>query len=129
MASTTTKNILLSQAKIGQVEGTFTAILSHTTIHHEKSTEVKVEVPGVDPTSIDVSFENNHLYIHCERGELTLPVDPTVDTSKIKADIIWGLLTLVIPLPEPPVSRAIKVSVHDSATSKVKSQTRVTSEE
>jgi len=122
MANTTTKNILLSQSKIGQIESIPTVTLTHTTVYHEKTTEVKVEVPGIDPSTIEVSFEDNNLHVHCERGELTLPVDPTVDTSKIKADIIWGMLMLVIPLPEPPVSRTIKVSIHDSVPAKKKTE-------
>jgi len=46
---------------------------------------------------------------------LTIPVDPTVDPAKIKADILWGMLTLSVPIPEPPVSRTIKVGIHDTA--------------
>ena len=94
--------------------------LPHTTIKTETSTEVKVEVPGVDPSTIGVGFEHNTLRVQCDRGELTLPIDPTVDVSKIKADILWGLLTLSIPLPEAPEARTIKVSVHDSAPAPAK---------
>jgi HSP20 family molecular chaperone IbpA len=128
MANTTTKNILLSQSKIGQVEGIPTVILPHTTVHQEKATEVKVEVPGIDPSTIEVSFEDNNLHVHCEKGELSLPVDPTVDTAKIKADIVWGMLTLVIPMPEPPASRTIKVSIHESAPAKAKAPAKVLEE-
>jgi hypothetical protein len=65
-----------------------------------------------------VGFENNLLQVNCTNGELTLPIDPTIDVSKIKADILWGMLTLSIPLPEVPEARTIKVSVHDSAPAK-----------
>jgi HSP20 family molecular chaperone IbpA len=95
--------------------------LPHTTVQTETSTEVKVEVPGIDPSSITVGFENNLLQVNCTNGELTLPIDPTIDVSKIKADILWGMLTLSIPLPEVPEARTIKVSVHDSAPTKGKS--------
>jgi HSP20 family molecular chaperone IbpA len=61
--------------------------LTHVTVQTETSTEVKVEVPGIDPSTIGVGFENSLLHVHCDRGELTLPIDPTVDVSKIKADI------------------------------------------
>ena len=118
MSNTTTKNILLSQSKIGQTEGVLTPVLSHTAVQNEASTEIKVEVPGVDPATIHVGFENNTLQVQCEKGELTLPVGLTVDISRIKADILWGVLTLVIPEPEPPVARVIKVSIHDSAPAK-----------
>jgi HSP20 family molecular chaperone IbpA len=120
MSSTTTKNIILSQAKYGQNEGIQVVTLAHTTVHTDSTTEVKVEVPGVDPSTIHVSLENNQIFVHCEKGGLAIPIDPTVDTTKVKADIIWGMLILSIPLPEPPVVRSIKVSVHDTAPAPVK---------
>ncbi len=109
---------MLSQQKIGQIDSVQVLSLPHTETQTATTTEIKVEVPGVDPSTIGVSFEDNVLHVHCERGELSLPVDPTVDTSKIKADIVWGMLTLVVPLPEPPVSRTIKVNIHESAPAK-----------
>ena len=120
MSNTNTKNLVLSQPKTGQTETVQVLTLPHTTIKTETSTEVKVEVPGIDPSTIGVGFENNLLHIQCDRGELTLPIDPTVDVSKIKADILWGLLTLSIPLPEAPEARTIKVSVHDSVPAPAK---------
>ena len=118
MSSTTTKNIILSQAKYGQTEGIQVVTLAHTTVNTETTTEIKVEVPGIDPTSVHVSLENNQIFIHCEKGGLALPFDPTIDTSKIKADIVWGMLILSIPLPEPPVVKAIKINVHDTVPAK-----------
>ena len=132
MSNTNTKNLVLSQPKTGQVETIQVLTLPHITVQTETSTEVKVEVPGIDPSTIGVGFENNLLHIQCDRGELTLPIDPTIDVSKIKADILWGLLTLSIPLPEVPEARTIKVSVHDSAPAKkqaVKANTVTTTEE
>jgi HSP20 family molecular chaperone IbpA len=118
MSNTNTRNLVLSQPKAGQSEGIQVTTLPHVSIQTETTTEVKVEVPGVDPSTIGVGFENNLLQVHCDRGELTLPIDPTVDVSKIKADILWGLLTLSIPLPEAPEARTIKVSIHDAAPAK-----------
>ena len=115
MSNTNTRNLVLSQPKAGQGDSIQVLTLHHTTIQTGTSTEVKVEVPGVDPSTIGVGFEHNLLHVHCDKGELTLPIDPTVDVSKIKADILWGLLTLSIPLPEIPEARTIKVSVHDAA--------------
>ena len=132
MTNTNTRNLLLSQPKTSQGETIQVLTLTHVTIQTETSTEVKVEVPGVDPSTIGVGFENNLLHVQCDRGELTLPIDPTIDVSKIKADILWGLLTLSIPLPEVPEARTIKVSVHDSAPAKkqaVKANTVTTTEE
>ena len=118
MSNTTTRNLVLSQPKAGQGENIQVLALPHTTIQTAASTEVKVEVPGVDPSTIGVGFEHNLLHVHCDKGELTLPIDPTVDASKIKADILWGMLTLSIPLPETPEARSIRVSIHESAPAK-----------
>jgi HSP20 family molecular chaperone IbpA len=122
MSNTTTKNILLSQPRVGQGEVTPTVALTHTVVNGDKTVEVKAEVPGVDPSTIEVSFENLTVHIRCEKGELAIPLNPAVDISKIKADIVWGMLTLVIPLPEPPASGKIKVNIHESAPVKGKTQ-------
>ena len=118
MSNTTTRNLVLSQPKSSQGDTVQVTTLPHTTVQTDISTEVKVEVPGVDPSTISVGFEHSLLQVHCDRGELTLPINPTVDISKIKADILWGLLTLSIPLPEVPEARTIKVSVHDAVPAK-----------
>jgi HSP20 family molecular chaperone IbpA len=125
MANATTKNILLSQSKTGASEDIQAPALSHNVYLNSYSTEVKIEVPGVDPSTIEVGFENNQIEVRCERGVLSFPVDPTVDISEIKADIVWGMLTLQIPLPEPPVSRSIKVNIHETTAPKVKSHSKV----
>lgn len=117
MSSVVTKSLLLSQPKTALAEGSPIQILPHTTAVTDVATETKVEIPGVDPSTVDVQFENNTLSVRCERGELNVPVNPAVDTTKIKADIQWGVLTLTIPLPAPPESRSIKVSIHDAVKS------------
>ena len=114
MSQVVSKSLLLSQPKSVQVEGISVVTLPHTSTLTDTATEIKVEIPGVDPSTVDVNFENNTLFVKCERGELTLPVNSNVDTAKIKADILWGMLTLSVPLPAPPESRSIKVSVHDT---------------
>ena len=118
MSNTSSKNILLSQSKIGQSEGSYIPALAHTSTHGETTTEVKVEIPGINPATVLVGLDNNTIHIHCAKGELTISVNPAVDTSKIKADIMWGMLTLIVPGPDPPASRSIKVSVHDAAPAK-----------
>jgi hypothetical protein len=47
-------------------------------------------------------------------NEPVLNEGKNVDPAKIKADILWGMLTVNVPLPKPPVSRSIKVSVSDT---------------
>jgi HSP20 family molecular chaperone IbpA len=113
MSSTTTKNILLSQPKIGNGGDHTPTPLAHHVSEEDSATVVKIEIPGVDPSTVEVQCENNVLSVSCPRGQVTMPVEPTSDISKVKADIQWGLLTLRIPLPEAPQSRSIKVNIHD----------------
>jgi HSP20 family protein len=115
MSSTTTKSLVLSQPKIGSVTEVAPASLPHRTFHDEHETVTEVEVPGIDPATVDVQFDQNVLTVLCEKGQLTIPVGPTVDTSKVKADIKWGMLTLRVPKPEVPPSRSIRVSIHEGA--------------
>lgn len=124
MSQVANKSLLLSQPKSGQTEGTPVPSLPYVSTLTDTATEIKIEIPGVDPSTVDVNFEDNTLSVTCDRGELTLPVNPSIDTSGIKADILWGMLTLSIPLPTPPESRSIKVSVHDAVK---KSPTKLTS--
>ena len=115
MSSATTKNIILSQPKTGLIDVKPPAILPSTTSHNEDCTVIQVEIPGIDPSSVGVSCESNILQVQCERGSFTHSVDPTIDTSKIKADIQWGMLTLSIPVPPQPVARSIKINFHDAS--------------
>ena len=131
---TSSKSLVLSQPKSGQGEvGPTVVTLPSTTVTREDATEVKVEIPGVDPSTVQVEFEGHTLRIRCEKGELTLPLNPNTDTSKITADILWGMLTLTIPLPAPPAIGSIKVSIHDVAKaapskSRVKHEDKFTEE-
>jgi len=113
MSNVSAKNLMLSQRRGEPEEEIILTILPHTSTLTEESTEIKVEIPGVDPSTVEVSVEDHTLSISCSRGSLTIPVNQSINVSKIKADILWGMLTLSIPLPEPPVSRTIKVGIHD----------------
>ena len=114
MSTVSAKNLILSQPKTSQTEPAPTSVLTHTLSTDDSTITIKIEIPGVDPSTVDVECEGTLLQVSCERGEFVHPLDPTIDTSEIKADIQWGLLTLTIPMPAPPVSRSIKVSVHDA---------------
>ena len=118
MSNTSTRSLVLSQPKAGQNEVSQITTLPHTVSSDGKVTEVTVEVPGVDPATVNVRFDNSILQVSCSRGEFTFPLNPTIDASKIKAGILWGMLTLTIPLPEAPEARTIKVSIHDAAPAK-----------
>jgi HSP20 family molecular chaperone IbpA len=115
MSSTTIKDLRLSQPKVGMnLVGDTTPTLPHQTSHNDGETVVVFDIPGVDPETVDVQCENNHLSVSCARGTSVIPVDPTVDVSKIGADIKWGQLTLTIPAPVAPPARAIKINLHDT---------------
>jgi HSP20 family molecular chaperone IbpA len=114
MSATATKNILLSQPKIGSIPESQLQTLVHTTTQNELETVVTVEIPGVDPSTVEVTCENNIVTVRCARGEVLIPVNPISDTSKIEADILWGVLTLRVPLPPAPVAHSIKVNMLDT---------------
>lgn len=113
MSNVSTKSLILSQPKVSQTETISAPTLPFTSVTFDNYTETKVEIPGVDPSEVCVDFEAGALSVECARGVLVVPLDSTVDPSKIKADIQWGMLTLTVPLPDIPASRSIKVSVHD----------------
>jgi HSP20 family molecular chaperone IbpA len=130
MSNVATKSLTLSHPKANQTETIAAPPLVYTTENTETSIETKVEIPGVDPATVNVDFKSGAVFIQCERGVLTVPVDPTVDPAKIKADILWGMLTLSIPLPKPPVARSIKVNVSDTLKhASAKNQSKITDEE
>ena len=114
MSTVATKSLLLSQPKAGQGGVTPTPVLTYSTETGEFSTKYKVEIPGVDPSTVGVEFEGSNIVVHCERGQLIVPVNPTTDTASIMADILWGVLTLTVPLPAPPAAHTIKVIIHDA---------------
>lgn len=126
MSTVATKSLLLSQPKAGQYEVAPIPSLTYTTETVENTTKVKVEIPGVDPSTVEVEFEGSNILVRCERGQMVYPVHPTTDTSKIKADILWGVLTLTVPQPAPPAAHSIKVSIHDAVK---KAPTKFTEED
>lgn len=126
MSQVATKSIILSQPKATQGDVTPAPTLPYTTTTHDTFSEIKVEIPGVDPSTVSVDFEDGSLFVRCESGVLETPIDPTVNLSKVKADILWGMLTLVIPHPDQPAPRSIKIGLHDTAK---KAPTKFTDED
>jgi HSP20 family molecular chaperone IbpA len=114
MSNVLTKNLVLSQPKAGQGGETPFITLPHSTTSTETHSITKVEIPGVDPSTVEVNFEGGILRVNCEKGEASIPLGPTVDSSKIEAEILWGVLTLRIPLPKPPASRSISIKTPDA---------------
>jgi HSP20 family molecular chaperone IbpA len=115
MSNTAGKNLILSQPKIGQAPENSTTYLPQTVTHVSgEDTVVTVEIPGVDPSTVEVVCENGVLRVSCPKGEATINIGSTVEVSDIKADILWGLLTLEIPPAPAPTAQAVKVSIHDA---------------
>lgn len=128
MSATITKSLILSQPKIGQNSDVALASLPHTTSQERSHTVIKVEIPGIDPSTVEVNCDNNTLYVSCDRGAVTLPLPSTSNVTKIEADILWGMLTIRVPVTEPPAARTIKVSVLDAVPTR-KTATKFTEEE
>ena len=114
MSNVLTKNLVLSQPKAGQSGETPVTVLPHLITTEDSHTVVSVEIPGVDPATVGVNCENGLLHVICERGETSIALDPTVDTAKIEAEVLWGVLTLRVPMPKPPASRSISIKALDA---------------
>ena len=90
---------------------------------------VQMEIPGVDPESIDLTVEQNVLTVHAERqpsydneveriaAERTygtfsrqLFLGDTLDTDKLSASYDAGVLTIRIPVAEQAKPRKISIS-------------------
>jgi HSP20 family protein len=95
---------------------------------------IAVDLPGVDPSSIDVSVEKNVLTIHAERrtartdqqewvvnerrqGTFTrqLFLGDTLDSDAIEARYEHGVLVLHIPIAEKAKPRKVEVNVGEGA--------------
>jgi HSP20 family protein len=96
---------------------------------------VQIEVPGVDPGSIDLTIEKNVLTVHAERkpasstdservvGERTygtfsrqLFLGDSLDTDQLTADYEAGVLTLRIPVAEQAKPRRIQIGSQGGRT-------------
>jgi len=92
-----------------------------------------LDLPGIDPASIDLTVEQNVLTIRAERApvkadgaELIVAERPygtftrqvflgeTLDTDKIAADYNAGVLTLTIPVHEAAKPRSIRITSSDT---------------
>jgi HSP20 family molecular chaperone IbpA len=101
----------------------------YTVFNGEDATIIKVEVPGIDPATIDVSCSDNKLFVSCDRGDLAFPLDATTDFSKVSADIQWGMLTIEVPSPPAPETRSIRVNIHDAPSAKTAPRAKFTKED
>ncbi len=95
---------------------------------------VELDLPGVQPDSIDLTVEKNVLTVHAERRrdetegvELLVGERPhgtfsrqlflgdTLDTDAIQADYVDGVLTLRLPVAEKAKPRRVEINAGQSA--------------
>ncbi|BBY94539.1 MULTISPECIES: Hsp20/alpha crystallin family protein [Mycobacteriaceae] len=96
---------------------------------------VELDLPGVDPDSLDLDVERNVLTVHAKRPALDseremvaaerprgvfsrqLFLGETLDTERIEADYSGGVLRLTIPVAERAKPRRIQISTRDEKKS------------
>jgi HSP20 family protein len=100
---------------------------------------VELDMPGIDPGSIDLTVEQNVLTVHAQRtasraqdSEMIVAERPsgtftrqvflgdTLDTEHIRADYTAGVLTLAIPVLEAAKPRRLQITSHDVKDGDVK---------
>lgn len=94
---------------------------------------LKLDLPGVDPDSIDLTVERNVLTVHAQRPatggdgtEMIVAERPTgtfsrqvflgetLDADHISADYTAGVLTLSIPVHEAAKPRKLEITTKDA---------------
>jgi HSP20 family protein len=99
---------------------------------------VELDLPGVDPDSIDLTVERNVLSVHAERRrpegekvELLIGERPfgtfsrqlflgdTLDTAALSADYADGVLTLRLPVSERAKPRKVAIGRSDARSSAI----------
>ena len=105
------------------------ATLPMDAFRDQSSFVVQLEIPGVDPGSIDLTIEKNVLTVHAERkpsfsgeaervvGERTYGVfsrqlflGESLDANQLTADYEAGVLTIRIPVAEQAKPRKISIN-------------------
>ena len=108
---------------------------------HEDHWVVKVDLPGVDPESVDLTVDRNVLRIEAKRdwrpeeGDLVLAAErprgafsrqlvlsEDIDTGAIKADYTDGVLTVVLPVAETAKPRKVAIHMGESKPAAVEAQ-------
>lgn len=109
MANTTKKDHVLS--KRGIIEGNVlnpTGKLNYQVTELDDGILLSVEVPGVDPETIDMEETGDALVISCDRGELIYPIEASLDQSQLEAAVKWGLLEIFLPRRQ---GRSVKIQI------------------
>src|ERR1700750_985238 len=100
---------------------------------HGDSFYICLDLPGIDPGSIDLTVEQNVLTVRAERGPVQADgaqmifserpygtftrqvfLGETLDAENITADYATGVLTLTIPVREAAKPRSIQVTSSDT---------------
>jgi HSP20 family protein len=78
--------------------------------------ELNADLPGVDPSSVDVDVEGHVLTISAERTERSggtylrrLNLGQGIDTTAISASYENGVLSVVLPVSERAKARKVEV--------------------
>ncbi|MFR9800960.1 Hsp20/alpha crystallin family protein [Pseudonocardia sp. RS010] len=122
----------LAQQALGTAAGTWSrpAAMPMDAYRHGEDFVVEFDLPGVDPSAIELSVERNVLTVKAERRptlrdehvEMQVSERPlgvysrqlflgdTLDTDQIHADYHAGVLTLRIPVAERAKPRSIAIS-------------------
>jgi HSP20 family protein len=99
-------------------------------VRHDQHVELRFDLPGVSPESIDVEVERNVLTVRAERswtpaegsevlvrerahGGITRQVTlgESLDTGRLEAAYDAGVLTLTIPVAEQAKPRKVEIHV------------------
>lgn len=109
MANTTKKDPVL--IKRGIIEGNNlnpTGKLNYQPVELDDGLLLSVEVPGVDPSTIEMEETGDTIVISCERGELVYPIEASLDQSQLEAAVKWGMLEIYIPRRQ---GRSVKIQI------------------
>ena len=115
----------LAEAVFGTTERP--AVMPMDAYRHEDTFVIQLDLPGIDPDSIDQTVERSVLTVHAERkrpdddaervvGERTYGVfsrqmflGDTLDVDELEADYTDGVLTIRIPVAEQAKPRRIEI--------------------
>lgn len=108
MSNTTRKSPILTQRGIPEGSGRVPGQLTFSVNQEDELVTLYVEVPGVDPETIDMEAFSDAIRVSCDRGEMNYPVEASLDLSKVDVSVRWGMLEIVIPRRQ---SRAVKIKI------------------
>ena len=106
------------------------ATMAYDAVRRGDEVVVELDLPGVDPSSIDLTVERNHLVVRARRERSTregdvvlasgrrhgefrrdLELGASLDARRVSARYDNGVLTLTVPLAESAAPRKIEVEV------------------